>query len=498
MGKKKSVALIVIVTVVLLGLLFISITPTFPVKTPYSLQSLLNTVRLGADLGGGYGAVYYPEGVISAEEYAGEVARYESGEGTDPAEQYVANGGVYLDSEKVLDENGEVLESFKTEFETAYRVFKQRFEDKNFTDCSVWVEDGYTIRVEVSDVSQKETVSNVFSVLAYSGELYFSDTDTSTNSKNVLMTGGSEHISRADVVDLGDSGYGIAVHLTKAGRAKFAEITGNLVSSSSSDSTSSASATLYLYMGTEVLMSAGVDSALDQDVVYIGGSNSSGSVAYPTRESAETIACVINSALDEENVFNLSLQPQVYSYDATMGEHAALIAACVIGVLVLAMIVFSLIRYKGMGLAHVYGFLTYALIFILCLAFVPQITVNIAGLLAIVLSAAMMVGFNYYAFRNIRSEFYTGKTLTSAIKSGYKKSLAITIDAHIILFIASLVVYFISLGSAQYLALIFLIGTVISAACTLAVTRFYLYMFLAQPKNKIAFCNFKREETEDE
>ena len=34
MGKKKSVALIVIVTVVLLGLLFISITPTFPVKTP--------------------------------------------------------------------------------------------------------------------------------------------------------------------------------------------------------------------------------------------------------------------------------------------------------------------------------------------------------------------------------------------------------------------------------------------------------------------------------
>ena len=498
MGKKKSVALIVLVTVVLLGLLFISITPTFPVKTPYSLQSLLNTVRLGADLGGGYGAVYYPEGVISAEEYAGEVARYESGEGSDPAEQYVAHGGVYLDSEKVLDENGEVLESFKTEFETASRIFKQRFEDKNFTECSVWVEDDYTIRVEVSDVSQKETVSNVFSVLAYSGELYFSDTDTSTNSKNVLMTGGSEHISGADVVDMGDSGYGIAVHLTKAGRAKFAEITGDLVSSSSSDSSGSTSATLYLYMGTEVLMSAGVDSALDQNVIYIGGSSSSGSVAYPTRESAQTIACVINSALNEEDVFNLSLQPQVYSYGATMGDYAALIAASVIGVLVLAMIVFSLVRYKGMGLAHVYGFLTFALIFILCLAFITQITVNVAGLLAIVLSAAMMVDFNFYAFRNIRSEFYTGKTLTSAIKSGYKKSLAVTIDTHIILLIASIVLYFISLGSAQYMALIFLIGTVISAACTLAVTRFYLYMFLAQPKNKIAFCNFKREETEDE
>ncbi len=498
MGKKKSVALIVLVTVVLLGLLFISITPTFPVKTPYSFQSLLNSVRLGADLGGGYGAVYYPEGVISAEEYAGEVARYENGEGTDPTEQYVAHGGVYLDSEKVLDENGEVLESFRTEFETAYRVFKQRFEDKNFTEYSFWIEDDYTIRVEVSDVSDLETVSDMFSILSYSGELYFSDTDTSTNSKNVLMTAGSEHISGVSVMDGGDSGFVVALKLTKAGREKFAEITETLSSSSSSDSSSSSSATLYLYMGTDVLMSMSVSSTLDQDVVYIGGTTSSGSVAYPTRESAETVACVIRSALNEEDVFSLDLQPQVYSYGATMGEHAALIIAVVFGVAVLAMLVFSLVRYKGMGLAHVYGFFTYALIFILCLAFVQGIAVNIAGVFAILLSAAMMVGFNYYAFRNIRKEFYTGKTLTSAIKSGYRKSLAVTIDTHIILFIASLVLYLISLGSAQYMALIFLIGTVISAACTLAVTRFYLYMFLAQPKNKIAFCNFRREETEDE
>ena len=151
-----------------------------------------------------------------------------------------------------------------------------------------------------------------------------------------------------------------------------------------------------------------------------------------------------------------------------------------------------------MGLAHVFGFLTYALALILCISLIDGIIVNIAGLLAIVLSAAVMCAFNFYAFRNIREEFNTGKTLTAAIKSGYRKSLALTIDAHIVLFLASLVIYLIALGAAQYMALIFMLGTVLSAACTLAVTRFYFYMFLAQPKNKIAFCNFKREETEDE
>ena len=109
-----------------------------------------------------------------------------------------------------------------------------------------------------------------------------------------------------------------------------------------------------------------------------------------------------------------------------------------------------------------------------------------------------MTSFNWYAFANIRDEFASGKTLTASIKAGYKKSLALTIDVHIVLVVLSAILYFISLGTVQYMSLIFLLGCVISAACTLAVTRFYLYMFLAQPKNKIAFCNFKREETEDE
>ena len=186
------------------------------------------------------------------------------------------------------------------------------------------------------------------------------------------------------------------------------------------------------------------------------------------------------------------------TFEATLGDNAALIATIVIGVLVVAMLVFFLIRFKGMGLAHLYGFLAYAIAFILCLALINVIQLSIAGVIAIALSAAVMVFFNWYAFNNIREEFATGKTLTASVKAGYKKSLAFTIDAHVALLLLSAVICLISTGTMFYAGLIFLLGTVISAACTLAVTRFCLYVFLAQPKNKIAFCNLKREETEDE
>lgn len=69
---------------------------------------------------------------------------------------------------------------------------------------------------------------------------------------------------------------------------------------------------------------------------------------------------------------------------------------------------------------------------------------------------------------------------------------------HAILILAGLAVWLISTGAAKFMALPFLLAVAISALCTLLVTRFYLYMFMAQPKNKIAFVGFKREETEDE
>ena len=73
-----------------------------------------------------------------------------------------------------------------------------------------------------------------------------------------------------------------------------------------------------------------------------------------------------------------------------------------------------------------------------------------------------------------------------------------TLDAHIVLFLASLILYFASFGAAHAAALVLMLGVVISAACTLGVTRFFLYIWLSQAKRKIAFCNFKREEAEED
>ena len=499
MGKKKSAALIVLFTVVLVGLVFMSVA-SFPVSAVYNYNSLLSMIDLSTDLGGGYTAVYYPEGVISQEEYNALAADYEDKKDEadapeNPKDLYHQYGGVYIENESWNSDEEDVTEAFRNEFDSAFRALQNRFEQKSYSAYSIKLQDGYTIRVDVPYTD--EDVTTMFDTMAYSGRLYFSDSGPTVSlaAKNILMEGTSEYIREAGAMAYGGNGYATYIRFTSAGQAEFASITESLAnSSSSSESGGDTTATLYIYMGENILTSAPVESAMNQDTVYIYNTNSP-----MTQGEAETLAAVINSALIDENVFDINLDAsRIATFEPTLGVNAALIAAIVFGALIVAMLIVSLIRFKGMGLAHLYGFLTYAVVFVLCLAFIDAVQLSVAGVIAIALSAAVMVFFNWYAFKNIRGEFASGKTLTASVKAGYKKSLAFTIDAHIVLLLLSAALCLISTGTMFYAGLILVLGTVISAACTLAVTRFCLYVFLAQPKNKIAFCNLKREETEDE
>lgn len=500
MGKKKSAALIALITIVLVGLLFICITPTFPVKSPNSFRSLLSIVDLGRDLDGGYYTVYYPEGVISKSEYETLKAEYDyvaenTPEGEtpsveDPAENYVAYKSIYL-SEEIAAESGGVTEEFAQSFARALRGVQLRFEQRGLSDYSLRVQDDYTIRVEIpkldhDDADAEALAQNMFELFSYSGELRFTDAHAANEAGTAEMDGSDGNIRSATTEDAGDQGYAVVINFTSAGRAAFRDLTSALTSSDSATS-----ATVYLYAGNNQLLGATVTGTLDQSSVYLTG-------GY-TQAAAETMATLINSCASADDVFELSFEePEYYSMDALMGNSAALVAAAAIGVLVVAMIVFSLVKFKGFGLAHAYGFVTYAIAVIACISLIPAVQVTMGGIVAILFASAIMVSCNYYAFNNIKKEFASGKTLTASVKAGYKKSLGFTIDVHAILVLASLALWLIVTGPAKFASLVFLLCIAASAVCTLLVTRFYFYMFSAQPKNKIAFAGFKREETEDE
>ena len=81
MGKKKSVVLMTLLTIVIAVLCVIAAFPKFTIPgtvkqwNPATLQ-----YDLGADLGGGYYAYYYPEGVITQSEHDNDLASLKEAE----------------------------------------------------------------------------------------------------------------------------------------------------------------------------------------------------------------------------------------------------------------------------------------------------------------------------------------------------------------------------------------------------------------------------------
>lgn len=307
MGKGKSVLLIVLVTIVLAGLLFIGFTPSFAVGVS-DFGSLLSNVDLGTDLGGGYTTVYYPEGVMSASDYAIEDDETQA--------DYTQYKGIYLSNENYDADTQQVTEEFSSEFNKAYAALSYRYEQMGFVNASVVKENDYTIRVTIPHLSDDTVLDTVFTQLSYSGSLHLSDSEiTTSNAERRAEVWDSSLVSSAGVVSAGDQGYAVTINFTAEGRAKFAELTAGMVSSSDSSSSSSSSGTLYIYVGMNQIITVSVSEEMDQDTIYISGS-------FTTREAAQSIASTINSVLNEDDVFDLNINySYLYEFAPTMGEN---------------------------------------------------------------------------------------------------------------------------------------------------------------------------------
>ena len=101
-------------------------------------------------------------------------------------------------------------------------------------------------------------------------------------------------------------------------------------------------------------------------------------------------------------------------------------------------------------------------------------------------------------FEKAKAEYATGKTMVSSVKTGYSKSFWNLFDLHIVLALAGFFTFFVALPALSSFAFVFGLTAVFSGLGSLLINRFNWAILMAYTPKKGAFCNFKREETEDE
>ena len=119
-------------------------------------------------------------------------------------------------------------------------------------------------------------------------------------------------------------------------------------------------------------------------------------------------------------------------------------------------------------------------------------------MLAVLFGAITLSVSDAMSYEYARKEYATGKTMTFAVKSGYKKCFFHIFDAHIVLAALGFITYFIALTELSVFAFTLGIGMFFAGLCSLAVNRFCWYIMMPFAKDKAKFCRFKREEVEED
>ena len=192
----------------------------------------------------------------------------------------------------------------------------------------------------------------------------------------------------------------------------------------------------------------------------------SGMTSY---EEAETLASTIR-------IGSLSLELEELRSNvvgAKLGQEAisTSLKAGAIGFGIVA--VFMIIVYLVPGLAAVIALSLYVgLILILLSAF--SVTLTLPGVAGIILSIGMAVDANVIIFTRIKEEIGLGKTVQSAIKSGFNKALSAIIDGNVTTLIAAGVLFWRGSGTVKGFASTLAIGIVLSMITALFITKFIL------------------------
>lgn len=133
-------------------------------------------------------------------------------------------------------------------------------------------------------------------------------------------------------------------------------------------------------------------------------------------------------------------------------------------------LIFMAIYYSMSGLIADFA-LVLNLIILLAILSLFKATLTLPGMAGIVLIIGTAVDANVLIFERIREEMSYGKTIRTAIASGYSKAFTTILDANVTTFITAIILYWFGTGPIKGFAITLGIGLVVSFFTAIIVTR---------------------------
>lgn len=435
MKKSKAITILLCILVLLLGVTYIDL---FGVDA--SGTGSASDISLGLDLAGGVSITYQVVGdeEPSATDMSDTIAKLQKRVENYSTEAIVYQEGtdrINIEIPGVSDANA-ILEELGRPGSLYFIAQTDAEGNQNYTAQYAQNADG--------TVGVVYTLNKTIDELLADGSILVQGTDVKeANAGSIQANMGNE--------------YAVSLTMTEEGKEKFAQATQNAYSKGES---------LAIYYDGSIISAPNVNAAITD-----GNAQISPMESYEKAENLASTVRIGGLKLELEELHSKVVGAQL-GVDAIETS----LKAAVIGVIIV--MVFMCIVYLVPGFASSIGLLSYvALVVLLLNGF--DMTLTLSGIAGIILSIGMAVDANVIIFARIREELAAGKTVQTAIKTGFDKALSAIIDGNITTLIAAAVLLLLGPGSVKGFAQTLALGIVLSMFTALVVTRYILYAFYA-------------------
>lgn len=382
-----------------------------------------------------------------------------------------------------------------TDDEMSDTIYKLQKRVENYSsEAQIYKEGDNRINVEIPDVTDANAI---LEELGTPGSLYFiahkgsdgtenySTTDGVTYTLNktieeleedgsIVLTGTDVKTASAQVVqdDLKNNTNVVDLTLTKDGTDKFAEAT-KAAYEDSHDS-------IGIYYDGEFVSVPSVNAEIKDGKAQISGMKNA--------EEAESLASTIR--IGGLKLELKELRSNVVA--AQLGEEAIATSLKAAAIGLILVILFMILVYRVPGVVAGVALIIYTCLDLICLnAF--DLTLTLPGVAGIILSIGMAVDANVIIYARIQEEISAGKSVQTAIKSGFQKAFSAILDGNVTTLIAAFVLNWLGTGSVKGFAQTLALGIVLSMFTALVVSRFVMYAVYAVGVRDKKFYGAKKE-----
>lgn len=337
------------------------------------------------------------------------------------------------------------------QMQSVENVLRTRLDSLGYSEATVSRQGEKKVRIEIPAIQDPQ---QAVQTLGKTAVLTFRDSDGNTVLEAADVD--SAVAAYAAVDETGVAVHHVKLNLKDSGVDKFYQATSMAATKGAGNNY------IAIMLDEEVISQPTVKQAINSKECVI-----SGGFADST-ETAE-LAALINSGNLPFSIKDVELS----SIGPTLGEEALNTSLLAAGIGIALILLFMLIIYRLPGLVADIALLAYVAIVVYIMTLF-RINLSLAGIAGIILSIGMAVDANVIIFERIKEELKIGKTIKTAVVSGFNRAFLAIIDANVTTIIAAVVLFIFGTGTIKGFAVTLAIGTIVSMFTAIFVTKYLL------------------------